>query len=122
MTSGKRRKVWVFRWREDLLQPDGSMKIIQRAETLGPLGKITRQQARKVLDERLGPLNLGQLRPQATMTLSDFVRKEWKPNAELALKKKTVSYYEFQLDTRILPALGSICLCSLSRAHVEGVL
>jgi hypothetical protein len=46
MTSGKRRKVWVFRWREDLLQPDGSLKRIQRAETLGPLGKITRQQAR----------------------------------------------------------------------------
>lgn len=119
---GKRRKVWVFRWREDVAQPDGSLKRIQRAETLGPVSRITRQQARKVLDERLGPLNLGQFRPRATMTLADFVRLEWKPNAELALKKKSVSYYEFQLDTRILPALGSLCLCNLNRTHIEGVL
>jgi hypothetical protein len=41
------------------------------------------------------------------MTLEDFVRVEWKPNAELALKKKSVSYYESQLDTRILPAPGN---------------
>lgn len=119
---GKRRKVWVLRWREDLLLPDGSVKRVLRAETLGPVSKITRQQARQVLQERLGPLNLGLLRPQATMTLEDFVRVEWKPNAELALKKKSVSYYESQLDSRILPALGSICLCSLSRAHIEGLL
>src|SRR5271156_2303021 len=82
---GKRKKVWVFRWREDVRQPDGSLKRIQRAETLGPVRGIPRQQAQKVLDERLGPLNLGQLRPQATMTLADFVRLEWKANAELAL-------------------------------------
>src|ERR1700739_2953065 len=119
---GKRRKVWVLRWREDLLLPDGSVKGVLRAETLGPVSKITRPQARQVLHERLGPLNLGLLRPQATMTLEDFVRVEWKPNAELALKKKSVSYYESQLDSRILPALGSICLCSLSRAHIEGLL
>jgi hypothetical protein len=56
----------------------------------------------------LGPLNLGQIRPRAT--------------AELALKKKSVRYYESQLDSRILPALGSICLCSLSRAQIEGLL
>ena len=112
----------MLRWREDVLQPDGSVKRILRAETLGPVSKITRQHARQVLQERLGPLNLGQIRPQATMTLADFTRLEWKPNAELALKKKSLSYYESQLDGRILPALGSTCLCSLSRAQIEGLL
>ena len=42
--------------------------------------------------------------------------------AELALKKRSVSYYESQLDGRILPALGSICLFNLSRAQIEGLL
>jgi len=51
---GKRRKVWVLRWREDVLLPDGSVKRSLRAETLGPVSKITRQQARQVLQERLG--------------------------------------------------------------------
>jgi integrase len=56
------------------------------------------------------------------MSLSDFAKKVWKPNAELALKKKSVSYYENQLDSRILPALGAVSLCSLSRAHIEALL
>jgi integrase len=119
---GKRRKVWVLRWREDLLMPDGSAKRVLRAETLGPVRKITRQQAKEVLAKRLGPLNLGQRRPQAIMTLADFVRTEWKPNAELALKKKSVKYYEAQLDSRIVPVLGSVCLCNLNRAQIEGLL
>jgi integrase len=56
------------------------------------------------------------------MTLADFVQVEWKPNAELALKKKSVSYYESQLDSRVLPVLGSVCLCSLNRGQIEGLL
>ncbi|HZQ66872.1 MAG TPA: site-specific integrase [Terriglobales bacterium] len=47
---------------------------------------------------------------------------EWRPNAALALKRSSVRYYSSQLDTRILPALGSVSLCSLSRAQVEGLL
>src|SRR5262249_4960348 len=79
-------------------------------------------QARNFLQEKVGPLNLGIRRPQATMTLADFVQADWRPNAGLALKRSSVRYYESQLDGRILPALGSICLCSLSRAQIEGLL
>jgi hypothetical protein len=43
VVRGKRRKVWVLRWREDVLQPNGTVMRIQRAETLGPASKITRQ-------------------------------------------------------------------------------
>jgi len=53
------------------------------------------------------------------MKLSDFVGVEWKPTAELALKKSSVKYYGFQLDRHILPALGSTVLCDLSRAQIE---
>ena len=121
-TRGKRRKVWVLRWRADVLQPDGSVKRKNRAETLGPVSKITRQQARQILQERVAPLNLGQRRPQSMMTLADFVRAEWKPKADLALKKSSVRYYQNQLDSRILPVFGSTCLYSLSRAQIEGLL
>jgi integrase len=102
-----------------VLQPDGSVTRIQRAETLGPVSKIKRQKARAMLQARVGTVNQGQRRPQATMTLADFVRVEWKPNAELALKKSSVQYYSFQLDRHIIPRLGSISLCDLSRAKIE---
>jgi integrase len=121
-TRGKRRKMWVLRWREDVLQPDGSVKRIQRAESLGPTNRITRQQARAILQDRMGTLNLSQRKPQVTRTLEEFVRAEWRPNAPLALKKSTVRYYGFQLDKHILPALGSSSLCQVSRARIEALL
>src|SRR6266852_5661642 len=62
---GKRRKVWVLRWREDVLQPDGTVARVQRAETLGPVCKIKREKARDILQDRVGTVNRGQRRPRA---------------------------------------------------------
>jgi integrase len=98
------------------------VRRIQRAETLGPVSKITRQEARAFLQDRLATLNLSQRRPHATKPLEEFVRVEWRPNAALALKKSTVKYYGFQLDRHIIPALGSCSLCEINRAQIEEVL
>lgn len=122
VVRGKHRKVWVLRWREDVPKPDGTATRVQRAETLGPVSKITRQKARAILQDRVNAISQGQRRPQATMTLADFVRVVWRPNAELALKRSSVRYYDFQLERHISPALGSIGLCDLSRAQIEGCL
>src|SRR5229473_1075552 len=121
-TRGKRRKMWVVRWRENVLQPDGSVRRVQRAETLGPVSKITRQQARAFLQDKAVTINLSQRRPRAFISLEEFVRAEWRPNAALALKKSTVKYYGFQLDRHIIPALGNCSLYEISRAQIEAVL
>jgi len=122
VVRGKHRKVWVLRWREDVPKPDGTVTRIQRAETLGPVSNITRQKARAILQDRVNAMSQDQRQPQATMTLADFVRVVWRPNAELALKRSSVRYYGFQLERHISPALGSIGLCDLSRAQIEGCL
>lgn len=122
VVRGKRRKVWVLRWREGVLQPNELVTRAQRAETLGPISSISRQNARAILQERVGRANQSQRRPQATMAFEDFVRVQWRPNAELALKRSTVKYYGFQLDRHIIPALGSSLLCNLSRAQIEALL
>jgi integrase len=114
--------MWVVRWRENVLQPDGSVKRIQRAETLGPVSKITRQQARAFLQDKAATINLCQRRPRATISLEEFIRAEWRPNVALALKKSTVKYYGFQLDRHIIPALGKCSLYDISRAQIEAVL
>src|SRR5713226_4267201 len=107
---------------QDSAEPDGSVRRIQRAETLGPVSKITRQQARAFLQNKAATINLSQRRPRAFISLEEFVRVEWRPNAVLALKKSTVKYYGFQLDRHIIPALGNCSLHDISRSQIESVL
>src|SRR5260370_35680048 len=118
-TRGKRRKMWVVRWRENVLQPDGSVRRIQRAETLGPVSTITRQQARAFLQNKATTINMCQRRPQAFISLEAFVRGGCRPNAPLALNKSTVKYYGSQLDMHILPAVGHCALYHVSLLPVE---
>src|SRR5438876_10245956 len=62
---GKRRKVWIARWREDVIRPDGSLGRIQRSIGLGLVSEfITSRQAQTHLDQLLYMLNLGQQRLQ----------------------------------------------------------
>ncbi len=120
VVRGKRRTMWVIRWREDVRQPDGSVKRIQHAETLGPVSQITRQSARAVLHSKVQ--DQSQRRPQATMLFADFVLAEWRPTVALALKKSTVRYYNYQLEKRINPVLGYCPLCELGRSRIEALL
>ena len=70
------RKVWVARWREDMLQPDGTCKRIMRSQVLGPIIRIpAKREARQLMNSLLRPTNQGLRRVQATMTFGDFARK-----------------------------------------------
>jgi len=42
---GKRRKVWVARWREDVKKPDGTLGRIRRAEVLGNKNELSKREA-----------------------------------------------------------------------------
>jgi Phage integrase, N-terminal SAM-like domain len=57
-----------------------------------------------------------------TTTLLEFVRAEWKPNAELALRKSSMRVYSFNLENHILPQFGELPICDLGVAHVEAFL
>ena len=60
---GKRRKVWVARWREDVITPEGTTSRILRSEVLGPVSEImSRREARKILETKLRPINQGRQR------------------------------------------------------------
>jgi integrase len=64
----------------------------------------------------------GGRQPRISMTLEEFVRAEWKPNAALTLKKSSMRIYGFQLDKHILPGLGTSSLRDVSRAQIEACL
>jgi hypothetical protein len=59
--KGKRRKVWVARWREDVIRPDGSRSRLRRSEVLGTLKQYpTRRLAERALERRLSETEINQ--------------------------------------------------------------
>jgi hypothetical protein len=77
---GKHPKVWVARWWEEIINPDGSMGRRRRAEVLGTVAELcSRSRAMEVLTKRLNPINSGMHRSQSIRTFSHFVREDWLP-------------------------------------------
>ena len=122
VVRGRKRKRYVIRWREDVAQPDGSICRIRRAETIGFVSTMKRQEALEILQTRVSAVSQQQRRPQVSMTLSEFVRAEWKPNAALALKKSSMRIYSYQLEKHILPTLGEFPVRNIGVAQIEACL
>lgn len=117
---GKRNKVWVARWREDVILADGSRGSIHRSVVLGPVGEIpTRKLAQTLLEERLRPLNQGAQRPQSTMRLREFVQGEWKSLLLPTLKLSTQRGYRMVLARHLLPYFGDWRLCEITKVDVQ---
>lgn len=116
---GKRRKVWVARWREEVILADGSASRVMRSVVLGPLSEITRREARRLLNAHLNPVNQGQYRPEGTMLFSQFVDECFNPGVLPTLKYATQEIYALLLRTHLTPRFGGHRLCDISRVEVQ---
>jgi integrase len=116
---GKRTKMWIARWREDVIREDGMLHRTQRTVVLGSVSELSRREARSLLQKRVSEINQGGHRARPMMTLEKFAREQWQPSALLALKPSSASYYNFQLDKHILPTLGSYRLCDVNRPMIQ---
>ena len=119
---GKRSKVWVARWREDLIREDGSLHRTQRTVVLGPVSDLSRREARSLLQKRVSEINQGRYRARPMMTFEKFAKEHWQPGTVLALKPSSVRIYQFNLDKYVLPTLGPLRLCEVNRATIQHLL
>ena len=119
---GKRTKVWVARWREDVIREDGTLHRTQPTVVLGAVSELTRREARSLLQKRVSEINQGRHRARPMMTLEKFAREHWEAGALLALKPSSARIYQFNLDKYVLPALGSLRMCDVNRAAIQQLL
>src|SRR5579864_2813486 len=119
---GTRKKVWVARWREDVIREDGTMARTHRRVVLGAVNELSRREAMTMLQGRVSEVNQGRRRAIPTMTLAKFTCEHWQAGVLLALKPSSVRYYQYQLEKYILPALGSCRICDVSRARIQAFL
>jgi len=117
---GKRRKVWVARWREDVILADGSAGRIMRSVVLGPVSEIAgRREARRLLNAHLNPVNQGQYRPEGTMLFSQFIAECFEPGVLPTLKFATREIYSHLLRKHLTSRFGDHRLCDISRVEVQ---
>jgi integrase len=117
---GKREKVWVARWWEDVINADGTMGRMRRSIVIGTVAEfITRRLAMRALSERLRSLNSGSQRPQAMRTLKEFVQMDWEPVVLPTLKYATQMHYKYMLRVHLIPAFGERRLPDIPREAIQ---
>lgn len=101
---GKRRKVWVARWREDVLLETGVLGRMNRSVILGSVAELpTRRDALAKLEEQLRPVNQGTFKPESTVLFGTFAEEQWKIHVLPTLKLSTQHGYKTVLATHVLP-------------------
>ena len=120
VVRGKRKKVWVARWREPVIAPDGTLKSVRRSEIIGTLADFpTKRQARALLESRLHDANHTQQRPQSSMHFRDFVCSQWEPAVLPTLKFATQRNYRHLIRRHLLPVFGDQPLCDIKRQNIQ---
>ena len=117
---GKRRKVWVARWREDVLCEDGKVGRILRSVVLGAVADLpTRKDAQVRLDEELRAVNQGTVRPESSMLFGTFAEEQWKTLVLPTLKLSTQHGYKTVLAKHLLPYWRDWRLRDIGRQDVQ---
>ena len=118
---GKRTKVWVGRWVEQMIAADGTLRNVRRSVVLGTRAEIqTRRKAQSLLDTRLRDINQGLHKPQSTTLFRQFVCSQWEPAILPTLKFSTSRNYKHLIRRHLLPIFGDRPLCEIERVHVQG--
>ncbi len=118
----KVRKVWVARWREPVIDANGSPRSVQRSEVLGTVAELTKKEAQNLLASKVRPYNEGRQRPQSQISFGQFVTQEWEPAVLPFLKLGTLSLYRKLLRKHILPTFEHEKLTEISRAAIHRLL
>jgi integrase len=115
---GKRKKVWVIRWREDATTQDGKTVRLRRSEILGPVAEIPRRQAEQLLADRMRQINSGEFRPNSTQTFRDY-GESWLAEVLPTVKYSTRKHYKYMLRVHLYQAFGNVQLRLITRDAVQ---
>lgn len=119
----RKGNLWLVRFYESRIMPDGSIQRVQRAKKLvEAVGEYRSKRAACLLaDEFLAPLNDGRLTTQSTMTLAQFVESHYLPFVQAHKRISTLHGYR-NLWKRYLRSHGSITLRDFRTAQGERIL
>jgi hypothetical protein len=111
--------LWVGRWREDVIQPDGTITRPYKWEVLGPIQDYpTRKLALRALEARLSTINNPTYRARPTAAFAEFANR-WDATVLSQHKPSTQSSTKSQLRRWLLPELGDCALKDLDGQRLQ---
>jgi integrase len=113
--------LWIGRWREDVIQSDGTITRPYKWEVLGTIQDYpTRRLALRALEARLSTINSPTYRARPTSTFAEFA-KRWDATVLSQHKPSTQSSTRSQLRKWLLPQLGVCALKDLDGQRLQGL-
>lgn len=104
------RQAWLGRYREDIIQPDGSTVRTRPQVLLGTKKELpTQRLAARKLDEILSRINSSCYQPTRIATVGEFAVR-WRREVLAKRKPSTVRAAKSHLDHHILPQLSKLRL------------
>jgi len=120
---GRRNKVWVARWWEDTVDPEGKESRVRRSETIGSVAELpSRRQAERVMARRMQRVNSALCSSRPVRRFADFVRDDWEPVMLPTMKYATQKSYRYFVRAHLIPALGDLALPEISRQQIQAML
>jgi integrase len=116
---GKRKVVWVARYREDVIAEDGTRRRRIRSVVVGPVREVSKRQAQRKLSELLAAINQGTHKPEVMITFERFVLERFEPNILPTLRFSTVRLYRHLTRRHLLPFFGKMRLSEIGAADVQ---
>jgi integrase len=105
--------VWVGRYREDVIGPDGHPVRVLKSIVLGAKRELpTKRLAERRMEMELARINSPSYRPGRVAILEEFADR-WRREVLSKRKPSTIHAAESHLKNQILPALGKIRLNDL---------
>ena len=110
---GRKNKKWVGRYREDVVESDGTTRRIRREVILGSKRDLpTERLARRRLEANLVHINAIDYRPGRVATFEEFIER-WKSEVLTTQKPSSARAVRSHLRCYILPELGKMRLTNL---------
>jgi integrase len=104
------RQVWLGRYREDLIRPDGNTVRTRPQVVLGTKKELpTKRLAARKLDEILSRINDYSYQPTRIATVAEFAAR-WPEEVLAKRKPSTIRSANSHLNSHIIPQLGKLRL------------
>lgn len=115
---GKKKQVWVGRWREDVIE-DGRVRRIERSEVLGSKADYpTKRLALRELEKRLAVVNDPRYRARPTATFEEFASR-WESLVLTQHKPSTQVTIRSHLRKHLVPFFGRLQMREIESERVQ---